>query len=352
MIRKSLCLALAMLLLTACMPMASLGETAAFTDGAGRTVNLPSQIDRIAPSGPLAQMILFALAPEKLVGLTSRWDSAAEEYMGAYAGLPVLGQLYGTSGDLNLETLATADPQVIIDLGEAKKTIVEDLDAITAQTGIPSVHINASLLTMPEAFRALGALLGLSERAETLAAFCETTYARAEAVMEKVGTENKARALYLLGDNGQNVIAKGSFHAELLDMLCDNLAVVDNPSGKGTGNETSMEQILLWNPDVILFAPGSVYDEAAVSDIWKTYTAIQTDKFVEVPYGPYNWMGFPASVQRYLGMLWLPAVLYPESCEYDLYTEVAAYYDLFYHHTLTQEQFDRLMEKATFGVAE
>ena len=36
-------------------------DTVMFTDSCGRTVELPAQIDRIAPSGPMAQIVLFAL---------------------------------------------------------------------------------------------------------------------------------------------------------------------------------------------------------------------------------------------------------------------------------------------------
>ena len=37
----------------------------------------------------------------------------------------------------------------------------------------------------------------------------------------------------------------------------------------------------------------------------------------EVPNGPYNWMGFPPSVQRMLGMMWMAKLLYPETVDYD-----------------------------------
>ena len=37
-----------------------------FTDSAGREVELPRNIERIAPSGPLAQIVLFTLCPDKL----------------------------------------------------------------------------------------------------------------------------------------------------------------------------------------------------------------------------------------------------------------------------------------------
>jgi len=49
---------------------------------------------------------------------------------------------------LNLEEIANVNPQVIIDIGEPKSSIVEDMDGITEQVGIPAVHITATLETM------------------------------------------------------------------------------------------------------------------------------------------------------------------------------------------------------------
>ena len=59
--------------------------------------------------------------------------------------------------------------------------------------------------------------------------------------------------------------------------------------------------------------------------------------------GPYNWMGFPPSVQRLLGMTWMAKILYPTAADYDLYTEVSTYFQLFYHCELTQAQYDALV---------
>ncbi|MDD5808855.1 MAG: ABC transporter substrate-binding protein, partial [Oscillospiraceae bacterium] len=71
-------------------------ETRTFTDSVGRSVELPAEITKIAVSGPLAQIVLFALAPDKLVGIASEWDETAEKYLDTeYYNLPLLGQLYG-----------------------------------------------------------------------------------------------------------------------------------------------------------------------------------------------------------------------------------------------------------------
>ena len=42
------------------------------TDSAGRHVTIPSAIQRVMPAGPPAALLLYALAPEKLIG----WPSA------------------------------------------------------------------------------------------------------------------------------------------------------------------------------------------------------------------------------------------------------------------------------------
>ena len=316
-------------------------ETRVFTDSVGREVTVPAQIDKVALSGPMAQIVLFALCPDKLVGIANAWDESAAQYLDTeYYNLPLLGQLYGGKGELNLETLLESGAQVVIDVGEAKDGIAEDLDALQEQTTIPFVHISATLATMDETYTMLGDLLGMPDEAKTLADYCRGTYDRALTIADSV---EKANLLYITGDAGLNVIAQGAYHAEVIDLLSNNLAVVDDPSSKGTGNEVDMEQILNWNPDVILFAPDSIYDTVAEDAAWQGVTAIQNGAYYEVPMGPYNWMGFPPSVQRLLGMLWMAKVLYPEAADYDLYTEAAEYFELFYHCDLTQEQYDALV---------
>ncbi len=312
-----------------------------FTDSVGRTVELPAEIDKVALSGPMAQIVLFALCPDKLVGVSNDWSSDAEEYLDpAYFNMPVIGQLYGGKGELNLETLLASGAQVVIDVGEPKNSIVEDLDALQEQTGIPFVHITAHTDTMGDAYRMLGELLNMPQEAEALAQYCDSTYARVLAIAQSV---EKAKVLYLTGDEGLNVIAKGSYHAEVIDLLSDNLAVVDEPSSKGTGNEVDVEQILIWNPDIILVAPDSVYATIGDDPLLQEVTAIKNGAYYEVPQGPYNWMGFPPSVQRFLGMLWMAKLLYPDAADYDLCEEVTTYYKLFYHCDLTPAQYDALV---------
>ena len=315
--------------------------TRVFTDSCGREVTVPANVEKVAVSGPLAQIVVFAMAPDKLVGIANAWDESAAQFLDTkYYDLPLLGQLYGGKGEMNLETLLAAAPDVVIDVGEPKGSIVEDMDALQEQTGIPFVHIDAYLASMDNTYAMLGDLLAMPNEAQGLADYCRYAYDRAVEIANSV---EKVNLLYITGDQGLNVIAKGSYHAEVIDMLANNLAVVDEPSSKGTGNEVDMEQILNWNPDVILFAPGSIYASVGSNENWQTVTAIKNGAYYEVPMGPYNWMGFPPSVQRLLGMTWMAKILYPDAADYDLYTEVSSYFQLFYHCELTQAQYDALV---------
>lgn len=335
--------------LTACASKSPTGGTAAeesatiiFTDSAGREVEVPKNIMRIASSGAMAQIVIFALAPDLLVGTASKWSDDAKPFIDAkYQKLPVIGQFYG-SEDLNLEQVAALDPQVIVDVGETKKNIVEDMDGIMKQVGIPTVHIDATTDTMADAYRQLGRLLGMEDKAEVLAKYCETVNARTREIAEQMGTD-KTKLVYCTGDDGLNVLAKGSFHAEILDLLANNVAVVDDPSSKGNGNPIDMEQLLNWEPDVIIFAPDSAYDAVSTDSTWQKLRAVSSGRYYEVPFGPYNWMGFPPSVNRYMGMVWMAQLLYPDTAGYDIYKETARYYELFYHCALTEAQYGALV---------
>lgn len=326
-------------------PEESAAETVVFTDDCGREVELPADISRIVATGPLSQIILYTIAPDMFVGLAAKWSSSADGIVPEeYQKLPYFGQLYNTA-NLNVEELALAAPQVIIDIGRVMSTGSEDMDTLQQQTGIPTIFLSASFEALPQTYRRLGTLLGRQDEAEQLASFCERVYSRTLSIMEQVG-ENKVTALYIKGEQGTGVLAKGSAHAETLDLLTDNLAVVDTPSNKGSGNEVTMEQIALWDPELILFDADSIYDTVAQQETWNTLSAVSGKNYLEVPEGPWNWMGTPSAAQRYLGMIWLTAQLYPEYCDYDAIAEIMEFYELFYHCKLTEQQYAELTANA------
>ena len=322
-------------------------ETVEFTDDLGRTVELPAKIERIAPSGSTANQVLLTMAPDLMVGLATDPSEAELKYFGEeLADLPVFGAAFGGKGDINREALAAAEPQVIIDTGEAKEGLEEDMDTLQEQLGIPVVFVECAISDYGAAYETLGKLLGMEERGNELAAYCRNAYDEVQDVMASIPEEERANLLYILGEDGTNVLGKGVFQAQVVDMCADNLAVMDNASNQGQGSETSLEQIALWNPDIIVFASGSIYDTVGDDPAWDGIAAIDNGNYYEAPGTPYNWLNYPPTVNQVMGMQWLPRLLYPDKFDDSIADVTKSYYSTFYGYDLSDEELDELIANA------
>ena len=324
-------------------------ETRTFTDSVGRTVELPAQIDRIAPSGHTANQVLLTIAPEKMVGLSQELSESQQKYLGTsvdVASLPVFGEIFGAKGDLNKEAVAAANPQVLIDTGEVKDGIAEDLDTLQEQLGIPCVFVETKLDDYGAAYEKLGELLGLEERGQELSDYCQNAYDEVTSVMEGIPEDERTSVLYLLGEDGTNVIGKDTYQAQVVDMFANNVAVLENASNKGTGSESSLEQIALWNPEVIIFGYGSIYDTVADEPAWDGIDAIDNGTYYEAPGEPYNWLNNPPTVNQVMGMQWLPRLLYPDKFDDTIADVTKSYYQTFYGYELSDAELDELIGKA------
>lgn len=320
-----------------------------FVDDLGHEIEINEEITAIVPSGQLAQVILLGIAPDLMVGLGGQLSDDMAEYIPDYDRLSQL-TYFGTvlgAADLDVEALASTNAQLVIDMGYTKTGYEEELATTEELTGITCVFIEAELDNYGEAIRKLGQLLGREEKAEEMAVWCEEVYDRALDIMEQVG-DDKVNGIYALGDGGLNVIAESQSQAEVINMVFNNLAVIENASGSGAGNTVTMEQMALWNPDFVIFGSGSIYDTVTEDAAWSQISAIANGKYVESPALPHNWTVAPPACQRYLALLWLPSILYPEYCDYDLQEEVTEYYELFYGVTLTDEQYAALTANAFF----
>ena len=106
-------------------------ETRIFVDSADREVEIPTQIDKVAASGVPAQMVLFTVCPDKMVGLARQFSEEKLKYLDEkYQNMTEFGQFYGKNANLNMEALLKADPDVIIDIGEYKDSIASDMDGL------------------------------------------------------------------------------------------------------------------------------------------------------------------------------------------------------------------------------
>lgn len=323
-------------------------ETVSFTDSAGRTVDVPAQVTKIAPSGSVAQMILLTLVPERLVGLSSMPDASQLPYFpDGIADLPVFGQFYGSKANINMEALIAAEPQIIIDLGDYKDGIADDMDMVQNQTGIPTVFIDASLENLPTAYRLLGSLLGAEERAGELASYIEETLDYASQKRAQILPEDRKTVLYGTGASGLACNAKGSSQADVIELV-GAVNVVESESGSHHygGTEVNLEQVYALDPDVILLSADGPYDSLQNSE-WSELFAVKYGTYYEVPALPYSWMSMPPSVNRVIGIWWLGNLLYPDIYDYDMVEKAQEFYKLFWHYDLSREEAESLLTRST-----
>ncbi|MDR2908624.1 MAG: ABC transporter substrate-binding protein [Oscillospiraceae bacterium] len=326
-------------------PQASAADTVKFVDSTGREVDIAANIERIAPSGPLAQIVLYTLCPEKLVGFADEISESQYEYIDKkYAELPVFGNFYAET--FNLEAVMAADPQVIIDIGEIKETASEDMAGVQERTGVPAIFIEMEMDTMISAYETLGKITGSQAQAAKLIEYIDETQTQTQKKVAAIPEEERISVYYGQDVGGLTAVVKGTVNADVIDIAGGlNVSEIEK-SIRGGNTEVSMEQLMLWNPDLILFAPGSVYDSVASRPEWAEIDAVKNRNFFEVPEGPYNWMGRPPSVNRVLGIKWLSNLLYPEIFDYDMAAEVREFYRLFYHCDVTDEQVAALLAKS------
>ncbi len=328
-------------------------QTQLFTDSLGRKVSVPVGIDAVASSGSLAQMILISLAPELLVGMSSTPEAEVMAYLpDCLEGLPEFGQFYGSKANLNMESLVAASPQIIIDMGNVKDAMAEELDSLQERTGIPVVFLEASLEALPESYRMLGALLGRTTEAEALAKYIEEALAMCEENRAKISPQEQITVAFGTGPEGLACNAAGNMQADVIELVGAVNAVTvpeEELRNRNGGNEISMEQMYLFDPDVMLLSAEGAYDLAGTDPRWQSLRAVQEGNYYEIPALPYSWMANPPSVNRVLGLYWLGNLLYPELYDYDMTQKAREFYKLFWHYNLTQEEAKLLLSGERAG---
>lgn len=324
-------------------------ETILFTDSTGREVELPKNITKVASGGPLANIMIYAVKPEVIVGWSGSPSKTAQKYIDeAYWDLPEYGKFYDNSEDFNREALMASNPDVIIDVGEWDEDYKDNLDKLQEQIGIPVILIAANLEENPSAYRTLGKLLGSEERGEALASYCEEVLDDAKEKAASIPEEERKTVYYGEGDTGLSTILSGTIHSQIYELVGASIVVeADKAQVQKGGGTISMEQLLVWDPDVIMFVSGSVYNLVENDASWTALSAIQNGTYYEIPIEPYNWLSRPPGPNRMIGVRWLGNLLYPEVFDYDIEQEVKDFFSLFYRYELSDTEVQDLLANST-----
>lgn len=324
-------------------------ETREITDMAGRKVTVPvaENIESVFSAGPVAAIFLYMVAPDKLLGWNYELNDVEKSIiLDKYQDLPNFGM-----GDaVNYEAVIAANPTIAINSGKINDAMVSDCDALSESLGIPVVAVDNELNNSAEAFRFMGELLGVEDHAEELAQYAEQVFTDIN-VLSDIPEEKKVSVYFGNGEDSLETAPRGSQHAQILDAI-NAVNVADLELGDGSRVQISAEQLLAWDPDVIVVNGEPKADKSgssAAEDIlsnpdYASLKAVQDQKVYGTPNAPFSWVDRPAGPNRLIGMRWFSALIYPEYIKCDINEEIHKFFDLFYHVDLSDEQLENVLK--------
>lgn len=292
------------------------------TDQLGREVTIEKEPEKIVSGYYISTSLLIALdLQDKTVGIESKPEKRPIYQLAA----PELLELptVGTMKEFNMEATLALEPDLVI-LPVKLKDSIEALEEL----GITVIAINPeSMDLVQEMITIVSEATDTVERGNQLIQSINTYSDKLEAVLKDVDAKN-----VYLGGNSEFLSTSGSkMYQDTLIKLANGNNVAAELEDSYWAN-ISYEQLLAWNPDVIILASDAEYskddvlNDANIKDI----TAIRNKAVVAMPNNLEAWDSpVPSSV---LGSLWMASELYPEKySKEDFNKDVKEFYSTFYN---------------------
>ncbi len=317
-----------------------LARAATVTDDAGRNVTVPRKVHRVFPAGPPAAILLYTLAPELLLG----WPRANRPEECAYmlrniCERPEVGRLTGRGNTANLESVLALKPDLIVDMGSTRDTYVSLAERVQQQTGIPYALLDGRFLSLSTSYEKLGRLIGREVDGADFADYCNQMLSTVTNRIAFMPREKRPRVYYARGPHGLVTGLGGSINVETIELMAVNVA----GGTQGELANVSIEQVLVWNPDVIVTIDQDFAANVRSDPAWASVAAVKTGRVHLSPKMPFGWVDFPPSVNRLIGLWWLGKIFYPELFKEDLKELTRDFYTKFYHVTPTDEQIEHVL---------
>ncbi|MEG1584147.1 MAG: ABC transporter substrate-binding protein [Anaerovorax sp.] len=296
------------------------------TDCVGREVEVPAEVEKIAALDSFAGEAMVMLgAGDQLVGAPNgvKRDKLLQEIYPDLVNLTVPM----SGGTVNAETLLTIDPDVIFLKGDLylNKGELAKLDKLD----IPYLVVRYT--TMKEqmfAFHMIGTVLGgeKEKKAMEINEYYQETIDLTGERAKQIPENEKLRVYHSIQE-AVRTDGEDSLGADWTkNMGLTNVSVGENLTAEGSNYYCGMEQIFVWNPDVILCNDAMTKEYLLSTPKWAGLGAVAQKKVYNIPVGATRW-GQQGSVETFFAMLWTGVTLYPEYyMDIDLKTEVMAFY--------------------------
>jgi len=298
-------------------------------DMAGRTVTV-GHIGRVWSAYPPVTYLVYAIDPSLLIGWTGPLSEDSKRYISRpYRDLPVVGGWFGQRTP-NLENLALAKPDVALVWDQSLAALPQMSDKLE------SLHIPVAAVRLfrlddyPPALKFLGDLLDRKERAHRLSVYIEQTIVEMKQFSSRIPESRKLSVYYAIGPDGlKNDCDHMPFLDEAIELAGGHNAHHCRQTSGSPPERIDMEQLLLYNPDVIITQEDLFLSKVYVDPKYGMLKAVRNHRVYSVPKTPFNWLNYPPSFMRAIGLRWLAWKLYPELYSDNLEGETTRFFKLF-----------------------
>lgn len=291
------------------------------TDAAGREVTIEEKPEKLVSGYYITTSMLIALGHEdKLVGIEAKADTRPIYSLAA----PELLELpsVGTAKEFDLEGCAALEPDLVILPLKLKDTVpaLEEL-------GLTVITVNPeSLEDLNETIRLLNAAIGDPVKGWELLDYNQKTE---EFLAEKLADVEKPR-VYLAGNSSYLSTAGAAMYQNSLLELGGGENVAAELEDTYWA-DVSYEQLLSWNPEVIIMASDAAYskDELLADPQLQQLDAVKNGRVYAMPSAFESWDSpVPSAL---VGSRWVASVLHGEEYDFEWFrSDAADFYRQFY----------------------
>lgn len=310
-------------------------------DCARRTVLIPEKVERIACLYAFTGHVVTMLGKgSDIVAVSNglKRDSLLHRICPSILDATVPK----TQGSINIEELLTARPDIVFVPGDVASNQAE-MDKL-AQFKIPCLVVDyRSIAEQQYAIELIGQAVDARERASQFNEYYRACIARVSRITRQIPESVRTRLYHSVNEPLRTTIHRGLVTDWLSVTGCRNVALWERQQMLEGKNMPGLEQILLWNPAVILANEPSAAAYMLTDSKWSALSAVKNNRVYRMPIGISRW-GHPGSCETPLAILWTAKTLYPERFHHvDMAAETRAFYATFFSYELSDDMVGRIL---------
>jgi iron complex transport system substrate-binding protein len=322
-------------------PAAFASAQGVIVDSLGRNVAIPSKVDRIgclyaftghvvAMLGKADCIVAVSNGLKRDVLLTDMFPAIDNAVVPKYQGA------------INIEELTAVGPDIVFIQSEDGRNaaLADKFDAVGLKWAAVDFHTMAQ---QRDVIAMIGKAIGAAEKAVAYNRYYLRCIERVSEATATIPFEKRQRVYHATVEPSRTS-PRNSLPSDWIAVAGVVDVASQDPSGLINGDyRVSMEQILLWNPDIILANEPGVADVIGKDPRWAPVSAVKQDRIYQLPIGISRW-GHPGSLETPLAILWTAKVIYPEKFMHiDMHDEIKSFYSRFFNHELSDEMVEQIL---------